>query len=144
VQGEAAKLLADSEGEPDLRGSETVLVVEDESSVRALAARILRERGYTVLEASNGKEALRVAQEFDGEIHLVLTDVVMPEMSGKVLISRIEAARPGIRSLFISGYTDNAIVHHGILESNVAFLQKPFTANALAHKVREVINTSIA
>jgi two-component system cell cycle sensor histidine kinase/response regulator CckA len=144
LQGEAAKLLADSEREPDLRGSETVLVVEDESSVRALAARILRERGYTVLESSNGKEALRVAQEFDGEIHLVLTDVVMPEMSGKVLISRIEAARPGIRSLFISGYTDNAIVHHGILESNVAFLQKPFTANALAHKVREVINTSIA
>ena len=141
VQGKAAKLSAGAEVELDLRGSETVLVVEDESSVRALAARFLRERGYTVIEASNGKEALRKAQEFAGEIHLVLTDVVMPEMSGKVLVSQIEAARPGVRALFISGYTDNAIVHHGILESNVAFLQKPFSADGLARKVREVLNS---
>jgi two-component system cell cycle sensor histidine kinase/response regulator CckA len=141
VQGEADKLSEDAKVVPDLRGSETVLVVEDEPSVRALAARILRERGYTVIEASNGKEALRTAQEYAGKIHLVLADVVMPEMSGKVLVSQIEAARPGIRALFISGYTDNAIIHHGILEANVAFLQKPFSANVLASKVREVIDS---
>jgi two-component system cell cycle sensor histidine kinase/response regulator CckA len=141
VQGKADELSAGAKVKPDLQGAETVLVVEDESAVRALAARILRERGYTVLEASNGKEALRTAQEFAGEIHLVLTDVVMPEMSGKVLVSQIEIARPGIRALFISGYTNNAIVHHGILESNVAFLQKPFAANVLASKVREVIDS---
>jgi two-component system cell cycle sensor histidine kinase/response regulator CckA len=141
VQGEAAKLSADAKVEPDLRGTETVLVVEDESAVRALAVRILRERGYTVIEAPNGREALRIAREYAGEIDLVLTDVVMPEMNGKVLVSQIEAARPGIRTLFVSGYADNAIVHHGILESNVAFLQKPFTGNALASKIREVINS---
>jgi CheY-like chemotaxis protein len=142
VQGEAAKLSAGAEVELDLRGSETVLVVEDEPSVRALAARILRERGYTVLEAPNGKEALRTAQEFAEKIHLVLTDVVMPEMSGKALVSQIEAARPGIKTLYISGYTDDAIVHHGILESNVAFLQKPFSKDGLARKVREVIDSA--
>jgi two-component system cell cycle sensor histidine kinase/response regulator CckA len=141
VPGEAARLSACAEVKPDLRGAETVLLVEDEASVRTLACRILRERGYTVLEGSNGKEALRVAQEFAGEIHLVLTDVVMPEMSGKTLVTQIEAARPGIKALFISGYTDNAIVHHGILESNVAFLQKPFSADGLARKVREVIDS---
>ena len=109
--------------------------------MRALAVRILRERGYTVIEASNGREALRTAQEYAGKIHLVLTDVVMPEMNGKVLVSQIEAARPGIRAVFISGYAENAIVHHGILESNIAFLQKPFAGNALASKVREVIDS---
>ncbi len=141
VQGEAAKLSADAMAVTDLRGTETVLVVEDESSVRALAVRILRERGYTVIEASNGREALRTAQEYADKIHLVVTDVVMPEMNGKVLVSQIEAARPGIRAVFISGYAENAIVHHGILESNIAFLQKPFAGNALASKVREVIDS---
>jgi two-component system cell cycle sensor histidine kinase/response regulator CckA len=140
VQGEADKSSADARVESDLRGSETVLVVEDEPSVRALAVRILRERGYTVIEASNGKDALRTAHEYAGEIHLVLTDVVMPEMNGKVLVSQIKAARPGIRALFVSGYTDNAVVHHGILEPSVAFLQKPFAGNVLASKVREVID----
>ena len=138
---EAAKLDSSGKAEPGRRGAETVLVVEDESSVRALAVRILRERGYEVLDASNGKEALRTVHEFLGEIHLVVTDVVMPEMSGKTLVSQIEVARPGIKALFVSGYTDNAIVHHGILDSNIAFLQKPFTADGLARKVREVINS---
>ncbi len=141
MQGEAAEPSDGVKEEPDLRGTETVLLAEDEPSVRALAGRILRERGYTVIEGANGEEALSAAQEFAGEIHVVLTDVVMPEMSGKVLVSQIEASRPGIKSLFISGYTDNAIVHHGLLESNVAFLQKPFSADGLARKVREVIDS---
>jgi PAS domain S-box-containing protein len=140
VQGEAASFSVDDSVVSNLRGSETVLVVEDEPSVRALAVRILRERGYTVIEASNGKEALRAAQEYAGKIDLVLTDVIMPEMNGKVLVSQIEAERPGIRTLFVSGYADNAIVHQGILEPNVAFLQKPFAGNALASKVREVLD----
>jgi two-component system cell cycle sensor histidine kinase/response regulator CckA len=141
AQGEVAKLSTSAGGKLDLQGTETVLVVEDEPLVRALTARILREQGYTVLEASNGREGLRTAREFDGEIHMVLTDVVMPEMSGKVLASQIKAARPDIKVLFISGYTDDAIVHHGILESNIAFLQKPFAAGVLASKVRDVIDS---
>jgi YesN/AraC family two-component response regulator len=94
-----------------------------------------------VLEASTGKEALRKAREFAGKIHLLLTDVVMPGMSGKALASQIETARAGIKVFFVSGYTDNAVVHHGILDSNVAFLQKPFTTDVLARKVREVIDS---
>jgi YesN/AraC family two-component response regulator len=93
-----------------------------------------------VLEAADGMEALRITGEFAGEIHLILTDVVMPGMSGKNLISQLEAVRPAIKALFVSGYTDKAIVHHGILDSNVAFLQKPFTVDDLARKVREVLN----
>ncbi|MBN1570573.1 MAG: PAS domain S-box protein [Acidobacteria bacterium] len=126
---------------PDLRGSETVLLVEDEMAVKELAARILREQGYNVLEASNGTEALRIAQEYAGEIHLIVTDVVMPGFSGKALVSRLESARPDIKALYISGYTDDAIVHHGILDSHVEFLQKPFTGGRLVRKVREVLNS---
>jgi len=120
-------------------GSETVLIVEDEESVRRLASRILRERGYTVLAARDGMEALEIAQGFGGTIHLVITDVVMPGMGGRTLVSRLEALRPGIRSLYISGYTDTAIVHHGVLDLNVNFLQKPFTIESLVRKVREAI-----
>jgi CheY-like chemotaxis protein len=142
VDGEISKSAGESKSELGLRGFETVLVVEDEESVRALAIRILRERGYSVLEAADGMEALRIAGEFAGEIHMVLTDVVMPGMSGRDLISRLEAARPGIKALFVSGYTDNVIVHRGVLDSNVAFLQKPFSADGLARKVREVIDSA--
>ena len=137
----ASKLMGLAEEKLSLKGTETVLVVEDEPSIRTLAARILREQGYTVLEASNGAEALRMDQEFAGEIHLVLTDVVMPEMSGKALSSQIEAARPGIKVLYVSGYTSDVIVHHGVLGSDVSFLQKPFTEDALARKVREVLDS---
>jgi two-component system, cell cycle sensor histidine kinase and response regulator CckA len=128
---------------PDLsiRGSETVLIVEDEEAVRALASRILRDRGYTVLEAADGMEALRIAQEFENRIHLVLTDVIMPGVGGRLLVSSLEEVRPGIKSLFISGYTDDAIVHQGILDTGVAFLQKPFSVEGLVRKVREVLNS---
>jgi CheY-like chemotaxis protein len=141
VEGGISKSAGEIKSELGFRGSETVLVVEDEESVRALACRILRERGYSVLEAADGMEALRITGEFAGEIHLVLTDVVMPGMSGRSLISQLETVRPTIKALFISGYTDNAIVHHGVLDPNVAFLQKPFSADGLVRKVREVLNS---
>jgi CheY-like chemotaxis protein len=142
VEREADTFARHDKQEPGLQGVETILVVEDDSSVRTLVTRDLRKRGYTVLEASTGKEALRKAREFAGKIHLLLTDVVMPGMSGKALASQIETARAGIKVLFVSGYTDNAIVYHGVLDSNVAFLQKPFTIDVLARKVREVIDSA--
>ncbi len=141
IEGESPEKIEGSNSESGTQGIETVLITEDEFSVRALAARILRARGYAVLEASNGKEALRIAGEYAGEIQLVLTDVIMPGMSGKDLVSKLKATRPGIKAFYISGYTDNAIVHHGILDPGIAFLQKPFTAENLARKVREVLNS---
>jgi PAS domain S-box-containing protein len=141
VEGGSAKVAEESKLEPGFRGVETVLVAEDEPSVRSLTCRILRNQGYTVLDASNGKDALDIAQRHNGEIHLVLTDVVMPGIGGKELVSRLMSARPGIKALYASGYTDNAIVHHGVLDSGVAFLQKPFTVESLKHKVREVLDS---
>jgi PAS domain S-box-containing protein len=131
----------EKELESEIRGSETVLVVEDEASVRMLACRILYERGYTVLEALNGAEALDIARRYIGDIHLILTDVVMPGMSGPELVSRLKEGRPDIKALYVSGYTDNVIVHNGALDSEVDFLQKPFTVKGLAHKIREVLNS---
>jgi signal transduction histidine kinase/CheY-like chemotaxis protein len=123
------------------RGTETVLLVEDESAVRELASRMLRQQGYNVLEAANGEEALRVAGEYAGEeIHLLLTDVVMPRLGGTELADQLKVMRPDIKVLFTSGYTDNAIVHPSILESGMAFLPKPFSSQMLARKVREVLD----
>jgi two-component system, cell cycle sensor histidine kinase and response regulator CckA len=141
AEGDLSRLTGEGQLEQRARGTETVLITEDESSVRALAARILRDRGYTVLEASNGKQALDIAKEYAGEIHLALTDVVMPGIGGRELVSQLASVRPGIRALYVSGYTDDAIVHHGILDTGVAFLQKPFTVESLARKVREVIHS---
>jgi two-component system, cell cycle sensor histidine kinase and response regulator CckA len=125
---------------PVLHGSETILVVEDEDAVRALVCHILDDHGYKVLEAADGMQAFHIVQENTHPIHLIITDVVMPGIGGKMLLSRIEDILPGVKSLFISGYTDNAIVHHGILDSGVAFLQKPFTVDGLLRKVREVLD----
>jgi CheY-like chemotaxis protein len=127
---------------PDLpRGTETILLVEDDPALREMAATLLRRLGYTVLAAANGIEALNLKQQRDiGHIDLLFTDVVMPHMSGKELSERVRALYPHTRILFTSGYTENAIVDQGGLNPGVAFLQKPFTPVALAHKLREVLD----
>jgi DNA-binding NtrC family response regulator len=122
-------------------GSETILLVEDESAVRNVARQILERYGYTVIEAAGGKQALDLAAKMPGTIHLLLTDVVMPEMSGRVLGERFAEMKPGIRILYMSGYTDDAVVRHGILQANIAYLPKPFSTEALARKVREVLDS---
>jgi PAS domain S-box-containing protein len=141
IEGELDTL--DGRNEPDSspRGSETVLLVEDESSVRDLANRLLKQQGYRVLEAANGEEALRLAQETAGErIHLLLTDVVLPQMSGKELADQLKTFRPDLKVLYTSGYTDFAVVHHGVLNSGTHFLQKPFSLKTLSQKVREALD----
>jgi CheY-like chemotaxis protein len=122
-------------------GSETILVLEDEARVRKLICEVLQNRGYHVIEAVRGEEALRKAIEHQGRIHLLLADVVMPEMSGPQAVQQIRAVQPGIKVLYMSGYTDEAMMHHGILESGTPFLQKPFLPDALARKVREVLGS---
>ncbi len=121
-------------------GTETVLVVEDEPVVRELSAKILRQRGYTVLEAEGGEQALALAKEHQGTIHLLLTDVVMPGMGGPEVAQRLRAARPGTAVLYMSGYTDDAILKHGALDASTPFLQKPFTPWGLAGRVRDVLD----
>jgi CheY-like chemotaxis protein len=124
-------------------GMETVLLVEDEPLVRSLAARVLREQGYTVLEASNGEEALRLAHEHAAkEIHLLFTDVVMPRMSGREVAEHLVKVRPRMQVLYTSGYTEDSIFHHGVMDDGVAFLQKPFKPDDLARKVREVLDVT--
>jgi PAS domain S-box-containing protein len=123
------------------KGKETVLLVEDDPSLRALAARVLRYQGYKVIEATNGHEAIGIARENVQErIHLLLTDVVMPHMGGRELVKRMKTLHPEIRVLFISGYTEHAITYHAGLKPGTPFLQKPFSPTALAKKVREVLD----
>ena len=126
------------------QGTETVLLVEDEKGVRELAREYLEMTGYTVIEAENGHTALELAGLHSGPIHLLMTDVVMPGISGRELSERVKAIRPGIRVLFMSGYTDQAVVHHGILETDAVLLQKPFTVAALAAKLRDILNVELA
>ncbi|HVJ16855.1 MAG TPA: PAS domain-containing protein [Polyangiaceae bacterium] len=123
-----------------LRGTETVLVVEDDALLRSVAVRILREHGYEVLEARSGREALDVVRVHAGTLHLLLTDVVMPNMNGVELARRLTELRPGLPVLYTSGYTENTIVHHGVLEPNVAFLPKPYVAIKLLTAVRAVLD----
>ena len=121
-------------------GSETILLVEDEEAVRAIVRKILQNKGYTVLEAHHGHEALRICKDHQGPIHLMVTDVVMPHMSGRELAEHLTSLRPELRVLFMSGYPDNAIVHHGVLGAGTSFLQKPFTLRALECKVRDLLD----
>jgi len=123
-------------------GTETVLLAEDEEVVRRFAREILSGNGYKVLEAGNGREALLLSEAHRGEIHLLLTDVVMPKMSGRELTERIRPLRPDLRILYMSGYIDDAILRHSVLEEGIPFLQKPFTSEGLARKVREVLDSA--
>ena len=122
------------------RGTETVLLVEDAAAVRAVAKQVLERQGYTVLEAPDGDVALHVAHKHRGPIHLLLTDVVMPVLSGRRLAEQLALVRPDMKVLYASGYTDDSVVRHGILEAGTAYLQKPFTPDSLARKVREVLD----
>jgi CheY-like chemotaxis protein len=121
-------------------GSETILLVEDEPVVRHLVAEILEASGYTVLQAGEGPSALELLRRHRGALHLVVTDVVMPGMSGPEVAQAVTSMRPGTQVLYISGYTDSAIGHHGVLEPGIAFLQKPFNAEELNRKVRALLD----
>jgi len=123
------------------QGTETILVVEDDGALRDLARRILRTAGYTVLTASNGGEALLLLEGHDGPVHLMLTDVVMPGMSGRDLAARLADIRPQMKVLYTSGYTDDAVLRHGVLNEAVHFIHKPYATAELRRKVREVLET---
>jgi DNA-binding NtrC family response regulator len=123
-----------------LRGSETILLVEDERQVRALLVEVLQESGYRVLEAPDADVAFRVCEQHTGPIHLLLTDVVLPRMSGRQLAEQLIAMRPGMSLLYMSGYMDDSVIPDGVLDSGIAFLQKPITLNALLTKVRQVLD----
>jgi two-component system cell cycle sensor histidine kinase/response regulator CckA len=129
--------------QPDtlLSGVEIVLVVEDEEPVRELVVIVLEKYGYTVLQAADGEEALAMVQQ--GGIDLLLTDVIMPGVSGRVVAERALAINPGMKILYMSGYTDNAIVHHGVLDEGANFIQKPFSPIALLQKIRQVLNEKV-
>jgi PAS domain S-box-containing protein len=137
---DAAPAEARSKPRDPVRGAETVLVVEDQGQTRRLVCEMLRRNGYRVLEAADGESALAVAGTHDGEIDLVVTDVVMAGMNGKQLVERLREARPRTRVLFMSGYTSDIIGHHGVLEPGVQFIQKPFRLQDFTAKMREVLD----
>jgi CheY-like chemotaxis protein len=123
-----------------LRGDETILLVEDEAQVRNVASRILREHGYEVLEAQNGGEAMLLCEQNGHRLRLLLTDVVMPLIGGRQLAGRLGAAWPNLKVLYMSGYTDDAVIRHGVLDAGTAFVQKPLTPQELLSKVRELLD----
>jgi CheY-like chemotaxis protein len=122
------------------RGTETILLVEDEDAVRTLISIVLRESGYTVLEAGGVEEALRAASNYNERIHLLVTDVVMPGEGGRMLADKVVALYPKMKVLYLSGYTDDSVIRHGILQEQVDFLQKPFSPLALTHRIREMLS----
>jgi nitrogen-specific signal transduction histidine kinase/CheY-like chemotaxis protein len=125
------------------KGSETLLLVEDEDQVRRIVQEILEQQGYDVLTAANGEEALRLAEVHGSKIHLLLTDLVMPQMSGRELAEELTTLQPKLKVLYMSGYTDDAIVRHGLLDASLSFIQKPFDVATAARKVREVLDSRV-
>ncbi|HUG47923.1 MAG TPA: PAS domain S-box protein [Candidatus Limnocylindria bacterium] len=140
VEGGAARAPDPTAAEVQPRGREVVLLVEDEAAVRSFAARILDARGYTVLQAANGAEALAVAAAHQGPIDLLLTDVIMPGLQGHQLALQLATSRPGLRVLYVSGFTENSVVHHGVVGEGIAFLPKPFSGEALGRAVRQALD----
>jgi two-component system, cell cycle sensor histidine kinase and response regulator CckA len=138
--GKTRRIESEEKQEPILRGRETILVVEDEKALLELSKIMLEKQGYRVLTASTPGEAIRLAEKHTGEIHLLMTDVVMPEMNGRDLARRMLSLYPNLKCLFMSGYTADVIAHHGILEDGMHFLQKPFSRKDLAGKVREALD----
>jgi CheY-like chemotaxis protein len=140
----ALALVAETEGEREAGGTEVVLVVEDEDAVRTVARRVLERRGYTVLEAATGTEGLQMVERYGGDIHLLLTDLNLPDVNGIELARQVAAARPGIRVLIASGYTEQDLHERGGLEPGAAFLEKPFLSGTLAARVRELLGGEAA
>jgi CheY-like chemotaxis protein len=132
-----------SDADLKMQAWETVLLVEDEDAVRALAREVLRRQGYVVLEARHGVDALRLAERHTDEIHLMITDVVMPHMSGRELVERLCSVRPKMKVLFMSGYTDHAVMNRALTPGS-SFLQKPFNPETLARKVRQILDAEEA
>jgi two-component system cell cycle sensor histidine kinase/response regulator CckA len=126
--------------QPAARGHETILLVEDEPMILDITKTMLERQGYTVMAAATPGEAIRLAREHAGEIHLLMTDVVMPEMNGRDLAKNLLSLYPNLKRLFMSGYTADVIAHHGVLDEGVQFIQKPFSVQALAAKVRDVLD----
>jgi CheY-like chemotaxis protein len=122
-------------------GTETILLVEDEPMVRELAREVLEEYGYRVLTAANGRDGLQVCEEFADRIELIVTDVIMPQMSGRELAEKARRLRPDAHVLYMSGFTDDAVVRHGVIADDFCFIQKPFSPDALARKVREILDS---
>ena len=141
VEDEADEYEAQACREESNKGSETILLVEDEDSVRRLASEILQMNGYKVFEARRGSEAIEICEREHGPINMMVTDVVMPRMSGPQLADHLAEVRPRMKVLYMSGYTDSSIINHGVLESSTAFLQKPFTPSSLLNKVREILSS---
>jgi CheY-like chemotaxis protein len=139
----AAAPVAREEWRPDpakpARGSETILLVEDEDTVRDISRESLERHGYTVLTAAHGPEALRICERHPGPIHALVTDIVMPGMSGRQVAERVLRMRPEVQVLYVSGYTEDAVIHHGIRAAEVPFLTKPFSPRVLAAKVQELL-----
>ena len=137
---EAGRTVKTDESPPAALGHETILLVEDEPMILDIAVKILQRQGYTVMAAATPGEAIRLAREYAGEIHLLMTDVVMPEMNGREMAKNLLSLYPNLKRLFMSGYTADVIAHHGVLDEGVQFLQKPFSVQTLAAKVREVLD----
>ena len=124
----------------EISGTETVLIVEDDDALRNITKRILQKYGYAILEAEDGENALNLSETIERPIHLLLTDLVMPVMSGTDLAEKLQSIRPETRVIYMSGYTDNSIVHHGILRHDINFIKKPFSPESLGKKVRHVLD----
>lgn len=123
-------------------GNGTILLVEDDENVRRMATQMLKILGYTVFAATSPQDALAICKEADQPLDCVVTDVIMPGMSGRELVAQLSTLRPGIKALYMSGYTSDVIAHHGVLDEGVFFIQKPFDMNGIHHKIQEVMRSS--